>query len=510
MPAGKVYLVGAGPGDPGLITLKGVEAIREADCVIYDFLANARLLEHARKDAETVYVGKKGGSRYISQDEITDLIIKKARRYGNVVRLKGGDPFIFGRGGEEVLALVKAGIPFEVVPGVTSATAVPAYAGIPLSHRDHASSITFLTGQESPRKKKSAIAWDKLSMGEGTLVFLMGWKNISSIIKKLMDNGKAPDTPTAMIRWGSMAKQTTVIGRLDNIVELSREKGLKPPVITVVGNVVNLRKSFNWFETKPLFGKNVLVTRTLEQAGAFSHLLNRAGAEAINFPTIKIAPPASYKELDRAIGRLGGYDWAIFTSVNTVKYFFDRLGKLGKDVRELKGVRICAIGPMTANAVKRLGIRVDLTPREYRAEAIIEALGRRRIKGKKFLLPRALKARELLPEEIKRLGGRIDVATAYRTLRPRKETGRIKEMLKEGGIDVVTFTSSSTVTNFVKGFKKGELGELLSGVRIACIGPITADTARGFGLAVDIMPGEYTVSALTEAMAEYYKSDRDS
>lgn len=504
--AGKVYLVGAGPGDPGLLTLKGLDAIREADCIIYDFLANSRLLEHARAGVETIYVGKKGSEKSLPQDDINKLIVKKALAGKSVVRLKGGDPFIFGRGGEEAEELASAGIEYEIVPGVTSAIAAPAYAGIPLTHRDLASSVTFITGQENPLKERPNIAWDRLSVGRGTLVFLMGWKSLPLITGKLLENGWDPSTPVALVRWGTLTKQACLTGRLDSIVGLAKEKELKPPVITVVGEVVGLREKLSWFETKPLFGKRVLVTRTLEQAGDFTKALERHGAEPIAFPTIKTTAPPSWKELDRAIKRLSGYDWAIFTSVNGVKYFFERLYKLGYDLRELKGVRICAIGPMTAKAVKDLGIKVDLMPREFKAEGVLEALGKRAIRGKKFLLARAMVAREIIPQEIRRLGGKIDVAPAYRTVKPSKEAARLGELLASGGVDIITFTSSSTVTNFVAMFKRKELPELLKGCTIACIGLITADTAKGFGIRVDIMPKDYTIPALTQAMAEHFRS----
>ncbi len=505
MGVGKIYLVGAGPGDPGLITVKGIEAVREADCVIYDFLANARILEYAKEGAETIYVGKKGGAETISQEDINRLILDKARGGKTVVRLKGGDPFIFGRGGEEAEEIANAGLTFEIIPGVTSAVAAPAYAGIPLTHRDLASSVTFITGHEDPLKQRPNIAWDRLTVGRGTLVFLMGWKNLPFIAQKLMESGWGGETPIALIRWGTMTRQKTVSGRLDNIVELVRQSGIRPPVVTVVGEVVHLREKLNWFETKPLFGKRVLVTRALEQAGEFTALLEKNGAEPITFPTIKTSPPPDPGPLDRAIKRLSGYDWAIFTSVNGVKYFFERIEKLGLDLRELKGVRICAIGPRTAEAVKKLGIRVDLVPGEFRAEAIIGALGKRNIKGRKFLLARALKAREVLPVEIKRLGGKIDVVTAYKTVRPRKEAEEIRRLLKDREVDVVTFTSSSTITNFLGMFKKGEGAELLKSAYVACIGPITAETAGENGIKVDIMPKAYTIPALTESMAEFFK-----
>jgi len=333
----------------------------------------------------------------------------------------------------------------------------------------------------------------------------MGWKNLPLIAQRLIESGWAPSTPVAVIRWGTLPKQVTISGRLDDIGELSREKNLKPPVVTVVGDVVGLRDRLNWYESKPLFGKRILVTRALEQAGEFSKLLESHGAEPITFPTIKTVPPLAWKGLDRAIKRLSSYDWAIFTSVNGVRYFFERLRKSGKDLRELKGVKVCAIGPMTEKAVRALNIKVDLIPKEYRAEAIIAALGKRNIKGKRFLLARAQKAREVLPVEIEARGGTIDVVAAYRTVRPEKEAGELKKLLVNGRIDIVTFTSSSTVTNFLSLFKKAEVRELLKDVRIACIGPITADTAKSYGLNADIMPKEYTIPALTVAMADYYK-----
>ncbi|MFQ5354599.1 MAG: uroporphyrinogen-III C-methyltransferase, partial [Thermodesulfobacteriota bacterium] len=336
MQKGKVYLVGAGPGDPELITIKGGRLLREAQCIIYDFLASARLLEHAREGVETIYVGKKGSEKSISQPEITALIIERALKGKTVVRLKGGDPFIFGRGAEEAEALVKAEIPIEIVPGVTSAIAAPSYAGIPLTHRDLSSSVTFITGQESPLKERKNIAWDRLSTGRGTLVFLMGWKNLPLITGKLLKNGWPEKTPVALIRWGTLAVQKVATGTLKTIVEVSRREEIKPPVITVVGDVVKLREDFNWFETKPLFGRTIVVTRAEEQAGEFTGVLEKHGAIPVGFPTIKTGPPPSWKPIDRGIKRLSTYDWAIFTSVNGVRYFFERLTKLGYDLRELK------------------------------------------------------------------------------------------------------------------------------------------------------------------------------
>lgn len=505
MVKGKVYIIGAGPGDPGLITLKGLKCIEEADCIVYDYLANERLLNHAKEGAKVIYVGKRGGAHTLPQERINELLVKKAREGKVVARLKGGDPFIFGRGGEEVEALAESDISFEVVPGVTSAIAAPAYAGIPLTHRDFTSTVAFITGHEDPTKDESDIAWDKISTGVGTLVFLMGVKNLTQNTQKLIENGRDPKTPVALIRWGTTPEQETLIGRLDDIVERAKERALKPPVVMVVGDVVSLKDKLNWFEKRPLFGKTVIVTRAREQASEFSDLLEGSGAKVIEFPTIETIPPRGWKELDRAIRRIERYDWIIFTSVNGVKYLVERLKKQDKDIRDLKGIRICAIGPRTAEAIECLGINVDLTPKEYRGEAIIEGLGKRRIKGRRFLLPRALKAREVLPEEIKRLGGKVDVVTAYRTVKPREKTEMVRDLLKGGKVDVVTFTSSSTVTNFVEMFEKGEMPGLLKGVKVACIGPITRDTADQFSIKTDIMPERYTIPALTEAIVEHFK-----
>ena len=503
MPKAKVYFVGGGPGDAGLITVKGVDALKEADVIIYDFLVNKKFLGHAKKGAETIYAGKKGRFKHISQGKINALIIKNAKKGKTVVRLKGGDPWIFGRGAEEALALVKKGIPFEVIPGVTSATAVPLYAGIPLTHRDFSSAVIFLTGQESPEKEISGVEWEKVAR-HGTLVILMGWKNLSAIVKKLIENGRPGETPVAIIRWGTLAKQRCVTGRLEGIVSLAKKEGILPPVVIVVGDIVRLREKLNWFEKKPLFGKRVLVTRTLEQAGVFTKLLEEYGAEPVVFPTIRIVPPRSWKPVDKAIARLKGYDCAIFTSANGVKYFFERLYNLGRDARELKGVKICAIGPATSFAIEERGIRVDLTPEKFRAEAILDALGKRNIKGKNFLLPRAERAREVLPEEIRKLGGKIDVVTVYRTIKPVKETRELKKLLADRAVDVVTFTSSSTVENFISLGKKTEIKRLLKGVTVACIGPITKGTAEKYGFKVDIMPEEYTIPALAEAVARHF------
>ncbi|MGH7411335.1 MAG: uroporphyrinogen-III C-methyltransferase, partial [Candidatus Methylomirabilis sp.] len=471
---GKVYLIGAGPGDPGLFTLRGVTCLHEADVVVYDYLANPRLLSYAKPGAELIYAGKKGGEGdTASQEEIGRLLIEKALAGNVVARLKGGDPFIFGRGGEEGEELFQAGIPFEVISGVTSAIAVPAYAGIPLTHRDYASTVAFLTGHEDPSKDDSAIAWDKVATGIGTLVFLMGVGNLPNIVDKLVKHGRPKDTPAAVIQWGTKPEQATVAGTLETVVGLVEAAGLGPPAILVVGEVVRLRDRLSWFERRPLFGKRILITRAREQAGNFAELLEAQGAEVVQIPLIKVTPPGTWKPLDQAIERLTTYQWVIFTSANGVEAFFLRLRALRQDARRLGAARICAIGPATAEALEKHSIIPDLVPTAFRAEGIIEAFQQHDLQGAKILLPRAEVARDLLPLELKRRGATVDVVSAYRTVQAGSEGELLKELLKDRKIDLVTFTSSSTVTHFVEVLQTEDLKALMEGVRVACIGPIT-------------------------------------
>ena len=500
---GIVYLVGVGPGDPGLITIKAIEKIKGSDVLVYDYLANKKFLDYAKDGAEVIYVGKRGGCHTLPQDDINEVLIQKAREGKVVARVKGGDPFIFGRGGEEAEALVEAGIPFEVVPGVTAGIAAAAYAGIPITHRDFTTTATFITGHEDPTKAESNLNWDRISTGVGTIVFFMGVSNLEQNMKKLMDNGRDPNTPVALIRWGTTPEQETLTGTVANIAEKANVANFKPPAVTVVGGVVSLREKLKWFDTRPLFGKRVVVTRAREQASDFAEILEREGACVVEFPTIKIVPPASWNAIDSAIERLDSYDWAIFTSVNGVKYFIERLKAKGRDVRDLKGIKLCAIGPKTASEIEALGLRLDFVPKEYRAEGIIEGLGD--VKGMRILIPRAEVAREILPEELARMGAAVDVVTAYKTIRPEAKTGEIKDLFKDGKIDVVTFASSSTVTNFLEMFEDGEGVRLLKDVKVASIGPITAETARKHGIETAVMPKDYTIPALAEAIVDYYK-----
>lgn len=506
---GKVYLVGAGPGDPGLMTIRGRDCLARADVIVFDYLANPLFLSYAAPEAERLYVGKQGGCHTMSQAEINALIVAKAETGKTVVRLKGGDPFIFGRGGEEAGELVEAGIPFEVVPGVTSAIAVPAYAGIPLTHRDYTSTVAFVTGHEDPTKGNSEIAWDKLALGAGTLVFLMGVGNIGLIASRLMANGRPPETPVAVIRRGTLPEQRTVVGTLGEIAGQVEKQNLKPPAVIVVGGVVNLRGMLEWYEKRPLFGRKVVVTRAREQASEFLAILQELGAECIEFPTIEVVPPETWEPMDAAIRSLDSYDWVLFTSVNGVRFFLERLAAAGKDVRDLKGIQIAAIGPKTARTWVNFGIEPDLVPDEYRAEAVIAAFRSRAVSGMRILLPRAEKAREILPEELQKMGAQVDLVPAYRTLRPTGAVDRVRGLLERDEVDLVTFTSSSTVTHFLEMFDGaygGERPPWLGRVRTGCIGPITAETARKKGFRVDLIPEHYTIESFVESIVSYFES----
>lgn len=501
----KVYLVGAGPGDPGLFTLRGKEVLAQAEVVIYDYLANEQLLKLAPPDAERIYVGKKGGDHTLSQEEINDLIVAKGRDH-IVVRLKGGDPFVFGRGGEEAESLVAEGIAFEIVPGVTAAIAVPAYAGIPLSHRDFTASMAFVTGHERADSTDSKIDWEKLATAVGTLVFFMGVKNLPDICRRLVTHGRAADTPVAVIRWGTTPVQQTVVGTLDSIAEEVRQAGLKPPAIIVVGEVVGLRRSLNWFENRPLFGRTVVVTRAREQASEFKQQLLARGANCVEFPTIEIVPPPSFDTLDQAISELRSYDWAIFTSVNGVRYFVERLFHNDRDIRALYGVKLAAIGPKTAEALTRYGLRLDFVPSQYRAEAVLAGLDETGISGKRFLMPRALVARDILPDTLRRRGGDVTVAPAYQTVLPKNRAQEVLVSFEQHQVDCLTFTSSSTVDNFFSLFDPDRILPLLDAVRVACIGPVTAETAGKYGLKTDIMPPAYTIEGLLDAICDDFSN----
>jgi len=508
-----VYLVGAGPGDPGLITIRGKQLLERAEVIIYDYLASRKLLKYVPRDAEFIYAGKKGGSKHThTQAEINQMLIDRALSGRMVVRLKGGDPFIFGRGGEEIEELVAAGIPFEVVPGVTSATAAATYAGIPITHRQYTATVAFVTGHEDPTKKESNVAWDKISTGVGTIVVYMGIKNLASITEKVIKYGRDPKTPVAVVRWASTSEQQTVVGTLENIAEVVIKNNIKPPSLVIIGEVVNLRDTINWYEKRVLFSKRVVVTRTREQASELVNLLENYGAECIEYPTISLAPVDSYEILDRALTEIDTYQWVLFTSINAVDYFFKRLFELGMDVRDLKGPKVAAVGRVTAEALASRGIRADLLPEEFTGDGLAETLINEGVTGLNILIPRALKARETLPEKLSRVGAEVTVAPVYQNVLPTSSAGEhlkddLRQALEEKGVDMVTFTSSSTVKNFVTLLDTSgpdELQRLMSGVAVAAIGPITAKTAESHGLKVDVQPVEYTIPGLVESIVTHF------
>ena len=504
---GKVYLVGAGPGDPGLLTLRGKACLERAQVVLYDHLANPVLLGYAPDSAERIYVGRCGRGAYRPQEEIHRLMVEKVEEGKTVVRLKGGDPFVFGRGGEEAEFLADQGIHFEVVPGVTAAVAVPAYAGIPVSHRTLASTVAFVTGHEDASKGGSVLEWPRLASVEGTLVFLMGAKNLPTIVRRLLEEGKPPGTPVALIRWGTYPHQQTVVGTLANIVELAESANIQPPTVIVIGQVVQLRERLNWFETQPLFGKRVLVTRARGQASALSELLRGYGAEPVECPTIEFVPPLDWAEVDEAINQLNSYHWLVLTSVNGVQRFMSRLAHNGRDSRSLHGLRICCIGPRTAQELEQYGLAADLVPKEYQAEGILEAMKAEGMHGQRVLIARAEEARQILPEELMASGAVVNVVSVYRTIRPKANLTMVKGMLQEKRIQVATFASSSTVRNFCALFgKQPEVSRLLQGVLVACIGPISAKTAEDLGLRVDVVAAQNTIPALVESLVQHVQS----
>jgi uroporphyrinogen III methyltransferase / synthase len=504
---GKVFLIGAGPGDPGLITVKGKECISRADVIIYDYLASPSLLAFAEPSAEQIYVGKKGGDHTLSQDGINSLLVEKASQGLIVARLKGGDPFIFGRGGEEAEVLIQAGIPFEVVPGVTSAIAAPAYAGIPLTHRKFTTTLAFVSGHEAPGKEKSSINWESLANGIGTLVFLMGVKNLPYIVTSLIGHGKPPETPVALVRWGTTTRQQTVTGTLDTIVDNVAKAGLKSPSIIIVGEVVKLRESMNWFEKKPLMGRRIIVTRAREQASDLVKLLSELGAECLEFPTITIVPPKDFHLLDRAIDDIASYDYLVFTSVNGVTFFFERLFEKGLDVRRLGHIRTATIGPATSARLRQFGITSDIIPESYRAESVITAFKKEPVQGKKILLPRAKEARPILPVELSKMGAIVDEIVTYTANPVLKNADELIQNLESSSIDMITFTSSSTVTNFKALIPEERFATLMKNVTIASIGPITSETASTLGFHVDVTAEEFTIPGLVAAIVKFMEGN---
>ena len=500
----KVYLIGAGPGDAGLLTLKGRDALASADAIIYDALANDALLAHARPDAERIYVGKVAGNHALPQAEINALLIRKAKEGRIVARLKGGDPYIFGRGGEEAEELCAAGVPFEEIPGISSTVAAPAYAGIPLTHRKYASSVTIITGHENPDKPGSVHNWQALASSASTLVFVMGMKNLPDIARNLIGAGMDATTPAALVHRGTTTYQRSLVAPLGQLPQAAAKAGFANPSVIVVGKVCALRDTLGWFEKRPLYGKTVVVTRAREQASGLAAQLEELGARVIQCPTIEIRPLNDYTPLDKALAALGDYQWVIFTSVNGVKHFWQRLELAGRDTRALGPCKVAAIGPATADALRTRSITPDLIPGKYMAEGVVAGLrAQGPIHGMRMLLPRAAKARDVLPDELRKAGAVVDVIPVYETVPAVDRKDDVLRGLCGKTIDCVTFGSSSTVENFLSLFPAETLAT--SGARIAAIGPVTAATLAKRGLPCHIQPDAYTIPDLVAAIAETLK-----
>jgi uroporphyrinogen III methyltransferase / synthase len=491
---GLCILAGAGPGDLGLMTLRAREAVEQAEVVVYDYLCNPEVLKWAPANAEIVYAGKKSGQHTLRQEAITQFLVDRTKEGKRVVRLKGGDPFVFGRGGEEAEALAEAHLRFEIVPGVSSAIAVPAYAGIPLTHRELASSFTVFTGHEDPAKGETAIDYRALAGGKGTLVMLMGMERLESIVPKLLANGADSHLPVALIRWGTTGRQETLIGKLESIVVESA--GFEPPAIAVFGQVVELRDKLRWFEKRPLFGRRIVVTRTRKQASALSSKLRAFGADVYEIPTIRIEPPENLMDFGELVRDAFQYDWLIFTSVNGVDAFFDMFYRLYDDARSIGNVKIAAIGPATAQRIKDLHLAVDLQPEKFVAEAIIDGLVKLgSVENLKILVVRALGAREILPKRLAENGAIVDEAIAYRTVPETADTSGALERFRAEEADLITFTSSSTVENFLA-LKLPWPAKM----KTASIGPVTSETMRKHGLSVDGEAAQYDVDGLVTAV----------
>jgi len=507
MKRGKVYLLGGGPGDPELITVRAKRRLAEADLVLYDALIHPDLLAFVRPGAKLEYVGKRAGRVYERQASINARLVEAARQGLIVARLKGGDPYLFGRGSEEAEHLAAEGIPFEVVPGVPSPLAVTAYAGISLSHRDLASSIAYITATESDDKHGSAHDWSKLATATQTLVIFMGVRKLGSLMETLIANGRPASCPAMVIQSASLPSQRTVVGTVETIAELASAAGIGMPALTIVGDVVTLRERLRWYDLQPLFGKRVLLPRPSQQAPAMAQLLRDAGAEPVIAPAIRIAPPSDPGALSGAVRDVARYAWLAFTSANGVEAFFHELREQSGDGRRLGGVRVAAIGPATAAALRAQGIGPDVIAEEFVGESVADAiLARHGASTDKLrvLLARAEVARNALPERLRAAGAEVDVVAAYRTLPPLPEdAARLRSLIVEGGVDVVTFTSSSTVEQCLAAAGDGAQ-DALAKLTVACIGPITRDTALARGIRVDVMAESYTTEGLIGALARHF------
>lgn len=494
-------LVGCGPGDPGLITLRAKECIESADVIVYDYLVNARMLAWAKPGAEIIYAGKEAGNHALPQEDINALLVAKAKEGKTVARLKGGDPFVFGRGGEEAEELVDAGIPFEIVPGISSAIAGPAYAGIPVTHRDHNTVLTIFTGHEDPTKEISSLDFDKLAKADGTKVMLMGIGRIGELMDRLVAHGAAPTTPVALVRWATTPRQQTLVGTIGDIAAKVEAGGFKAPAICVIGGVVGLRERISWFDRRPLFGKRIVVTRTRQQAGALSRQLAALGADAYELPVIRIEPPADLRAFAELVKDAHTYQWIVFTSPNGVDVFFDWFYKLYQDARSIGGPRIAAVGPGTAARVKAHHLAVDMIPEKHVAEGLIEAFKDQvgSVENEMILWVRPEGARDVVARELEKLGAIVDEAIAYRTVPETDDIAGGIRRFRDEGADVITFTSASTVDHFMS------LGlPVAKGTLLASIGPITSAALRKHKLKPAIEAVDHDIPGLVEAIRRYF------
>ena len=500
MTEGKVFLVGSGPGDPGLITVRGRQLIESADAVVYDALANSTLLPPGARETgrpELYYVGKRGGAKDpVTQDEINQLLVRLAREGKRVVRLKGGDPFVFGRGSEEAQAMNDASVPFEVVPGVTAGIAAAAYAGIPVTHRGLSTSVTFVTGHEDPSKPHTQTNWSALAKAGGTIVLYMGVKTLASITDALMKGGMSPETPAAAIQWGTQPRQRTVVATLDTIAAKALEENISAPAIIVIGWSVVLRDELSWFEKRPLFGRRIVVTRSTQQAQALTEKLRDLGADVIEMPATQIAR-LGLAPLREAITELSRYQWLILTSQNAVSIFWEQLLGEGRDARALAGLKVAAVGPATAGTLLEHGVAVDVVPQRFVAEGLLEMMRERDdVASKRILYVTGEGSRDVLPHGLREMGAEVNVIAAYRSIADGHGAERLARAIEAGKLDLATFTSGSAVRGYVDAI--GE--DLAAQVPAASIGPQTSDALREAGIEVKAEAKESTLDGLVSAV----------
>lgn len=501
----KVYLVGAGPGDPGLLTLKAASIIKVCDVLIYDNLVNQSILELTSDDCEKIYAGKKANEHTLKQEEINDLLVEKAQSANIIVRLKGGDPIVFGRGAEEAEYLLKHQVPFEIIPGITSALSAPIYAGIPVSHRDYNSAFMVLTGHEDPEKEVSFLDWQNIANFKGTLIVLMGVKNLKAITDKLIILGRNPDEPSALIYQGTTPEQKTLTAKLSTIADLSLKHAMHPPCIFISGKVVTLREKINWFETLPLFGKNIAITRSKDQNQSLRSSLTALGASVIELSSIKISTPDNFDSVDSAIKNINLYDWLIFTSVNGVTHFCHRLFDTGFDARYLSKIKIAAIGSITAKELLKYGLKADFIPEKFLSKEIVSGLNQiNEIKNKKFLLARSNISRIEFADALINSGAQVEDLVVYKTEIDETTQQNINKILDIEKLDLITFTSPSTVENLLKMLTPKRFKDILKETIIASIGPVTSSTLKDLLGRVDIEASTHDIDGLLSAIIDYY------